>query len=152
MWRNGYFWSSCCSTEKRNWLVSMRMQIQSLASLGWLMIQCCCGLCCRSQMQLSNKYELCLSKGYETQKLWNGVEARALYCWQKFNYSWGYFGQQFQPILWKLNLHISIFVLSCLEYWKAVFSFPSIMHIPLCWSKDYSLNTFAIFTANWNYE
>ena len=40
--------------RKRTRLVSMGMQVQSLASLSGLRIWCCCELLCRSQMQLGS--------------------------------------------------------------------------------------------------
>ena len=38
--------------QKGVWLVFLRMQVQSLASLSGLRIWCCQELCCRSQTQL----------------------------------------------------------------------------------------------------
>ena len=44
-------WSSHCGTVQTN-LISMRMQVQSLASLGGLRTQCCHDLWCGSQTKL----------------------------------------------------------------------------------------------------
>ena len=38
--------------QKQIRIVSMRMQVRSLASLSWLRIRCCCELWCRSHMRL----------------------------------------------------------------------------------------------------
>ena len=40
--------------QKWIWLVSMKMQVWSLALLSGLRIRCCCELWCRSQMQLGS--------------------------------------------------------------------------------------------------
>ena len=47
-------WSSHCGSLGTNRLVSMRMHIQSLASLSGLRTWCCCELWCRSQMRLGS--------------------------------------------------------------------------------------------------
>ena len=48
-----FFWGLPVVAQwKWIWLVSMRMQVQSLASLSGLRIWCCCELWCRSQMWL----------------------------------------------------------------------------------------------------
>ena len=46
----------------RTWVVSMRKQVRSLASLSVLRIQCCCELWCRSQMQFRSQigFDPCL--------------------------------------------------------------------------------------------
>lgn len=37
----------------------------------------------------SNEYELCLPKGYETQKLWNGVQAQPFIAGRSSAVVWG---------------------------------------------------------------
>ena len=48
------FWSSHCGTAEMIQLVTMRLQVQSLALLSGLRILCCCELWCRSKKQLGS--------------------------------------------------------------------------------------------------
>ena len=47
-------------------LGTMRLRVQSLASLSGLRIQCCCELCCRSQMWLGSHVAVAVASGYRS--------------------------------------------------------------------------------------